>query len=187
MISAQQRLLRQEEQARQPQPEAIRISPVFSVTLLIFTGFFIVAMSLVLVSRSAGVGFHPLDAYASVLPGQPWANVEAYGFECGLYNHGEYYVEECTLRPETDAFARIGVVRYQDVIDALIFTPRENGLALGELAVGFGAPPRRQGSRNRWVIGDFYAQVWVDVNRFSYFQPIQHLYLNRSLPDRVHD
>jgi hypothetical protein len=116
MVSAQQQLLGQGTLVRLLQPKPIRVSPVIGVTLLMLISFFIVSMSLVLTARSLGVRFDPLNAYASILPGQPWANAEAFGFECGTYNHGDYHVEDCTLRPETGTFARIGAVKFNGVI-----------------------------------------------------------------------
>jgi hypothetical protein len=93
------------------------------------------------------------------------------------------------LRPATGIFSRISISirRYNDTIDGVIFTPRENALTLGEAALVFGMPARGQRQLNSWILDEFSAVVTMDAGRFSYFQPIRaiHLYY-RPLPDLGH-
>jgi hypothetical protein len=166
MINAKQQVLGQEEQVRQPQPEGIRIPVVVKVTAMIFVGLFIVAASLVIGSRSPDVRFDPFAAYASVLPGQPRANAEAYGFECE-YPTGSQW-EQCLLQPSEGDFSRVWLSVDNGIIASVLFTPRKSTFSVGDLSLVLGVPQNWGAVHYRWNAGHVSAYVPTNAGRFNY-------------------
>lgn len=178
MISSRQRVLGQDEQVRQPQPAGIRIPVVITVTALIFVGLFIATASFVIMSRSPHTRFDPFAAYASVLPGQPRANAEAYGFDCDAYSadsYNTYYSDHCFLQPADGVFSRVVLSIDDNRIGAIIFTPRKGTLSLGDAALVLGAPQTMGPAHFTWNEDSMSAYVPTNAGRFNYHVPILNI------------
>ena len=169
------RLLGQEEQARQPQPEGVHISPVFSMTLLILTGIFIVSVSLVVAYRSSYARFDPFADYANVLPGQSIENVEAHGFECIFIDAHDG--EECLLRPANGVFSRVAVAIDDGLVSSINFLPHRNALTVGDVALVLGTAQRTLLSSYAGREDGSHGYAVRYVGRFSYLQPVLYISL----------
>lgn len=175
MINAEQRLLGQNQQARQPQHPGIHISVVIKVTTLVFVALFIVTGALVIISRTPDAHFNPFAAYAGVLPGQPWENAEAYGFECN-YGTGTQWLE-CFLQPPSGDFSRVWLSIDNGIIASVLFTPRKGTLSLGDVALLLGVPQRWGAVHFNWSEDRILAYVPTNAGRFNYYVPILNISL----------
>jgi hypothetical protein len=68
-----------------------------------------------------------------------------------------------------------------------MFTMRQNRLTLGDISLAFGLQLVGQPSQTSWMIGEFRAVAWLDHGRFSYFQPVHHLYVYRPSRESTWD
>lgn len=189
MIGTQRQLLWQDRFSSRPHCARVPVPKVFRFTGLILIAIFIVTASLVAIARSTGTPFNHFAAYGEILPGQLWANTEAYGFECSLYYAGgDSYREVCSLRPATGIFSHISANRSNDAIDTLIFRVRDNALTLGEVTLALSIPPGMQRAGNSWVLDEIRVVVPMAPGQFSYFQTVRAIYLyHLPLPDLGHD
>jgi hypothetical protein len=109
MINLVQRLLWQDRQTSQLPSAKIPIPKLYTLAGIILVSIFTAAAAVLGTVRLTGFPVDPFDAYADILPGQPWANAEAHGFDCNSNDEGSHYTEACSLLPENSIFSRVSV------------------------------------------------------------------------------
>lgn len=173
MISVNQRLLQQGELTRQQPSARIPIPMLVKVTALMFSGLFVFAASLVLIALSGSPSVDPFAAYGEILPGQPRANAEEYGFECIVVDGQNY--GQCLLRPTSGIFSQITLVVADDVILNTGFVPRAGMLRLGEVALLLGVPQRAPGTSHASSEGVDYRYTVTYFGQFDYQIAVRHI------------
>lgn len=147
--------------------------------------FWLCTLGAILLAKAHEPTPDPFASYASILPGQPDDRAFAPPFVCqeGIAADERFEEDEvwysCTAAPDVGPFAGIRVIVFDETIQLVEFTIRENALIAGDLALLWGRPavmtPSYRWVSVNWPAERALAMVKTDQGQFSYLLPLEHV------------
>lgn len=137
MVSAEQRLLRQDEQDHRQRHPAVRVPMVILGVISFTTGMVVLTALVVFTPRLAVLQPNPLAAYTDLIPGRITNVALLDDFSCSAAVDS---MKLCSFTPTAGTVEHISIIIKHDVIYGTSFHFRDNSLRIGDLALMWGTP-----------------------------------------------